>query len=113
LEKTAFSVKAARGLPRGVAGSAAVGAGEGVAGWAVRNRSKLIITGQKGPDDLRERLNQPDLVSSIVVPVERNGETVAVISLASKGEMLRREDLDWLDERARELMKREPEALSA
>ncbi|MGI8865317.1 MAG: glycosyltransferase [Rubrobacteraceae bacterium] len=113
LEKNAFSVKAARGLPRGVAGSAAVGAGEGVAGWAVRNRSKLIIAGQKGPDDLRERLNQPDLVSSIVVPVERNGETVAVISLASKGEMLRREDLDWLDERARELMKREPEALSA
>ena len=111
--KKTFSVKAGRGLPQGVVGSAVVGAGEGVAGWAVRNKSMMIIVGQQGPDGLRERLNQPDLVSSIVVPVERNGETVAVISLASKGKMLRREDLDWLDERARELMKREPEALSA
>ncbi len=111
--KKTFSVKAGRGLPQGVVGSAVVGAGEGVAGWAVRNKSMMIIVGQRGPDGLRERLNQPDLVSSLVVPVERNGETVAVISLASKGKMLRREDLDWLDERARELMKREPEALSA
>ena len=112
-EKKTFSVKAARGLPQGVAGSAVIGAGEGVAGWAVRNKSKLIIAGQQGPDELRERLNQPDLVSSIVVPVERNGDTVAVVSLSSKEKNLRREDLDWLDERAGELLKGQPEALSA
>jgi putative methionine-R-sulfoxide reductase with GAF domain len=87
--------------------------GEGVAGWTVRNKSKLLIVGQKDPDELRERLNQPDLVSSIVVPVERNGDTVAVASLSSKEKRLRREDLDWLDERARELLEREPQALSA
>jgi putative methionine-R-sulfoxide reductase with GAF domain len=87
--------------------------GEGVAGWTVRNKSKLLIVGQKDPDELRERLNQPNLVSSIVVPVERNGDTVAVASLSSKEKRLRREDLDWLDERARELLEREPQALSA
>lgn len=87
--------------------------GEGVAGWTVRNKSKLLIVGQKDPDELRERLNQPNLVSSIVVPVERDGDTVAVASLSSKEKRLRREDLDWLDERARELLEREPQALSA
>ena len=112
-EKKTFSVRAGRGLPQGVAGSAASGAGEGVAGWAVRNKSRLIIAGQLGPDKLRERLNQPDLVSSIVVPVNKDGDTIAVVSLSSKEKMLRREDLDWLDERAGELLKGEPELLSA
>ena len=112
-EKKTFSVRAGRGLPQGVAGSAAFGAGEGVAGWAVRNKSRLIIAGQQGPDELRERLNQPDLVSSIVVPVNKDGDTVAVVSLSSKEKMLRREDLDWLGERAGELLELEPEALSA
>jgi hypothetical protein len=112
-EKKTFSIKAGRGLPQGVAGSAVVGAGEGVAGWAARTKSMLIIDGQHGPDELHERLNQPDLVSSIVVPVQRHGDTVAVVSLSSKDRRLRREDLDWLNERAGELIKREPEALSA
>ena len=110
-EMQTFSVKAGRGLPRGVVGSTVVGAGEGVAGWAAQNRSKLIIAGQKGPEDLRERLNQPGLVSSLVVPVERDGEAVAVVSLSSEQKRLRHEDLDWLDERAKELLRREPEAL--
>jgi hypothetical protein len=87
--------------------------GEGVAGWTVRNKSKLLIVKQKDPDELRERLNLPDLVSSIVVPVERDGDTVAMASLSSKEKRLRRGDLDWLDERARELLEREPQALSA
>jgi glycosyltransferase XagB len=112
-EKKTFSVKASRGLPQDVVWSAGVGAGEGVAGWAARNKSMLLITGQQGPDELREWLNQPNLVSSIVVPVERDGDTVAVVSLSSKEKTLRREDLAWLDRRARELLNREPEALSA
>ncbi len=87
--------------------------GEGVAGWTVRNKSKLLIVEQKDPDELRERLNQPNLVSSIVVPVQRHGDTVAVFSLSSKDRRLRHEDLDWLNERAGELLNREPEALSA
>jgi cellulose synthase/poly-beta-1,6-N-acetylglucosamine synthase-like glycosyltransferase len=112
-EKKTFSVKAGRGLPQGVAGSAVVGAGEGVAGWAARNKSLLLIDGQRGPEELRERLNQPDLVSSICVPVQRHGDTVAVVSLSSKEKRLRREDLNWLNERTGELLNREPEALSA
>lgn len=112
-EKKTFSLKAGRGLPQGVAGSAVVGAGEGIAGWVVRNKSMLIIDGQHGPDELRDQLNQPDLVSSIVVPVQRYGDTVAVVSLSSKDRRLRREDLHWLNERAGELLERELEALSA
>lgn len=113
-EKRTFSVKAGRGLPQGVAGSAVVGAGEGVAGWVARNnKSMLIIDGQHGPDELCERLNQPDLVSSIVVPVQRYGDTVALVSLSSKDRRLRREDLDWLNERAGGLLKRELDALAA
>jgi len=111
--KRTFSVKAGRGLPQGVVGSAVAGAGEGVAGWAARNKTMLIIDGQHGPDELCERLNQPDLVSSIVVPVQMHGDTVAVVSLSSEHRKLRREDLDWLNGRAGELLKREPEALAA
>jgi hypothetical protein len=111
--KRTFSVRAGRGLPHGVAGSAVVGAGEGVAGWVARNKSTLIIDGQHGPDELRERLNQPDLVSSIVVPIQRHGDTVAVVSLSSKDRKLRREDLDWLNERTGELLNGELEGLAA
>jgi putative methionine-R-sulfoxide reductase with GAF domain len=94
--------------------SAVVGSGEGVAGWVARNnKSTLIIDGQRGPDELCERLNQPDLISSIVVPVQRYGDTVAVVSLSSKDRRLRREDLDWLNERAGGLLKRELDALAA
>jgi signal transduction protein with GAF and PtsI domain len=112
-EKRTFTLKASRGLLESVSGSAVVGSGEGVAGWVARNKSMLIIDGQHGPDELCERLNQPDLVSSIVVPVQRHGDTVAVVSLSSKDRRLRREDLDWLNKRAGELLKREPEALAA
>ena len=111
--KRTFSVKAGRGLPQGVVGSAVAGAGEGVAGWAARNKTMLIIHGQHGPDELCERLNQPALVSSIVVSVQRHGDTVAVISLSSEDRKLRREDLDWLNGRVGELLRREPEALAA
>jgi cellulose synthase/poly-beta-1,6-N-acetylglucosamine synthase-like glycosyltransferase len=113
-EKRTFSVKAGRGLPQGVVESAVVGSGEGVAGWVARNnKSMLIIDGQRGPDELCERLNQLDLISSIVVPVQRYGDTVAVVSLSSKDRRLRREDLDWLNERAGGLLKRELDALAA
>ncbi len=112
-EKKTLSIKAGRGLPQGAVDFGPVRVGKGVAGWAVQNRSRLLIDGQEVPDELRERLNQPDLVSSIVVPVDRDGDTVAVVSLSSKEKMLQIEDLDWLNERAGELLRGEPGVLPA
>lgn len=88
-----FSIKASRGLPDGVAESAQTEAGGGVAEWVASRGIPVVINGgHELPGDLRSRLKQPDLVSSVVLPVERNGE-VAVVSLSSKVSSFGHEDL--------------------
>jgi putative methionine-R-sulfoxide reductase with GAF domain len=85
-----------------------VGVGGGVAGWVAQNKRPVVVEGQQAPRELRDRLTQPDLLSSIVLPIERDGETAAVISLSSKEKKLEDEDLRWLNDRAKELLNMEP-----
>jgi hypothetical protein len=109
--RNAFSIKASRGLPEQIVRLAKVGVGGGVAGWVAQNKRPVVIEEQQAPRDLRDRLTQPDLLSSIVLPIERDGETAAVISLSSKKKKLRDEDLRWCSDRAEELLNREPNVL--
>jgi GAF domain len=110
-KRNAFSIKASRGLPEQIVRLAKVGVGGGVAGWVAQNKRPVVIEGQQAPRDLRGRLTQPDLLSSIVLPIERDGETAAVISLSSKKKKLGNEDLRWCSDRAEELLNREPNVL--
>jgi putative methionine-R-sulfoxide reductase with GAF domain len=109
-QRNAFSIKASRGLPEHIVRLANVGVGGGVAGWVAQNKWPVVVEGQQAPRELRDRLTQPDLLSSIVLPIERDGETAAVISLSSKEKKLGDEDLRWLNDRAKELLNREPNA---
>jgi glycosyltransferase XagB len=110
-QRNAFSIKASRGLPEHIVRLANVGVGGGVAGWVAQNKWPVVVEGQQAPRELRDRLTQPDLLSSIVLPIERDGETAAVISLSSKEKKLGDEDLRWLNDRAKELLNMEPNVL--
>jgi adenylate cyclase len=107
-KRNAFSIKASRGLPEHIVRLAKVSVGGGVAGWVAQNKRPVVIDGRQAPRELRDRLTQPDLLSSIVLPIERDGETAAVISLSSKEKKLGDEDLRWCIDRAEELLNREP-----
>ncbi len=100
-EDGVFYVKASRGLPAGVAGSAEVRSGEESARQLARHGRPVI------------QLNQQGLASSIVLPIEREGDVVAVIWLSSKKKRFGRDDLDWLSNRARELPAKRPDVPAA
>ncbi len=100
-EDGAFYAKASRGLPGDVARSAEVGPGEQSAGQLAHIRRPMI------------RLNRQGLASSIVLPIERDGDVAAVISLSSKEKRFGREDLDWLSSRARDLPAKRPDVPAA
>lgn len=98
----AFSIRASRGLPE-EARFARVGPDEEVVGWAARENAAVIIRGRKAPPELADRLNQPELRSSVVLPIERGG-TQTVVSISSKNTRLDKEALDWLNDRATDLL---------
>ena len=50
-----------------------------------QNKRPVVIERQQATWELRDRLTQPDLLSSIVLPIERDGKTAAVISLSGSG----------------------------
>ena len=102
-DKSAFTVKASRGLPENVVRSANLGVDKGVAGWVVGRMSPAVIRGNRAPEGLQARLNQPDLCSSVVVPVEKDG-SLAVVSLSSTHSELDHQTLDWLSERVEDLI---------
>lgn len=102
-EEDVFSIRTSRGLPESVVRSARRRADGGVAGWAVREKAAAIIRGNNAPADLDKRLNQPDLVSSVVLPVEKDGR-LTVVNLSSKSNKLSRETLNWLSDEVENLL---------
>ena len=65
--------------------------------------SPALIRGDRAPEGLKTRLNQPDLRSSVVVPVEKDG-SLAVVSLSSTESELDYRTLDWLSDRVEDLL---------
>lgn len=98
-----FSIRASRGLPEEALLSARPGMDEEVAGWAVSENAAAIIHGGKAPPDLSARFSQPELHSSVVLPVEKDG-VWAVVNISSKSVELHQDALDWLDVQVSDLM---------
>lgn len=96
-KRSAFSIKVSRGLPAEVVG---MGAGEGVASWVAQTGVPVILNKDaKVPEELGPWLRQPELRSSIVMPMgQRNGATT-VLSISSKILSLDLDDLRWLGAR--------------
>jgi glycosyltransferase XagB len=92
-EQDRFTIEASQGLSESLIGSKDVDASDSVAGWVVRNDTSVLINGHEIPADLRLHLSQPDLVSSIVLPLKQDDGTVAVLSLSSKTRELGHEEL--------------------
>ena len=103
-DKKRFSIHASRGLSEEVIGSTEIGLGEGVAGWVAQNKRPTLVNGKKLPDGLHARLKQPDLMSSIVVPIEQDGDTIAIVNISSKISELDHNAMHWLNKRAEQLL---------
>lgn len=98
-ETNTYDMAASRQLPEPVATAGSVRAGEGLVGWVAQTRQPLIIDGRQLPAGVGRHLTQPELCSSIVLPVQHDGATVAVLSVSSKQVKLGDESLRWLQER--------------
>jgi glycosyltransferase XagB len=98
-EQDSFTIKASQGLSESLIGSKDANASDSVAGWVVRNDTSVLINGHEIPADLRLHLGQPNLVSSIVLPIKQDDGTVAVLSLSSKTRELGHEELYLANER--------------
>jgi hypothetical protein len=92
--QNAFSIKASRGLPNEIVSSARVKPDEGVVGWIAQHDLPMILNGKELPHELRARLRQPALRSSIVLPMKQSDGTAAVLSVSSKVCNYSYEDLD-------------------
>lgn len=98
------SILASRGLPAAVRNGAPIRLGESVAGWVAQTRRPAVINGHAVPGDLRRRLRQPGVQSAIVLPIEHQGATVAVLSVSSARTTLDEAAMDWLAGRVRDVV---------
>jgi cellulose synthase/poly-beta-1,6-N-acetylglucosamine synthase-like glycosyltransferase len=103
-------ILASRGLPAALR-KTPIRLRDSVAEWVVQTRRPAVINtyaaavnGHTVPADLRNRLRQPDLRSAIVLPIERGGDTVAVLSVSSARTDLDGEAVDWLSGKVEEVV---------
>lgn len=102
-QRGVFTIVASRGLPEEVAESTEVAVGEEVVGWVAENGLPSVINGEVLPEDLSMRLSQPEIRSSIVLPIVQGDGGMAVLSVSSRTSDLSYNDLHWLRERANAL----------
>jgi hypothetical protein len=75
--------------------------GDSVVGWVAQTKRSVLMDGRALPPELADRLAQPELRSSIIVPVEPSNTStsstpVAVLSVSSTQVTLDDEALEWL-----------------
>jgi hypothetical protein len=87
------------GLPAEIVASTRLSVDEGVTGWVAKNSKPVIIDNKEIPNELRSRLRQPDLLSSMVLPLKYGNGTNAVLSLSSTTSTLSRNDLHQVERR--------------
>lgn len=73
----ALRISLAQGLPEHIVKSTTVERGQGLAGLAAESRRILIIDEQTDETALRSRMNRPDVVSSVIAPVDAGGNEAA------------------------------------
>lgn len=73
--KSVLNIRASSGIPADVARLVSVKLGEGIAGLAAAAKKSFLISSEHKDADIQNRLTQPSVSSSIVVPI-RSGERV-------------------------------------
>ena len=68
-------ISMAHGLPDDIVKSTTIDRGQGLAGLAAESRRILIVDDQTHETALRSRMNRPEVVSSVIAPVEAGGNT--------------------------------------
>ena len=78
-----LQMKAALGLSESVVAEARVARGEGIAGLAAEQRDILVVDGDVEDQRIRNRMQRPDLTSSLVAPLipDSSHEPIGVINL--------------------------------
>jgi cellulose synthase/poly-beta-1,6-N-acetylglucosamine synthase-like glycosyltransferase len=98
-DANSFSVLASRGLPEHVTNTGMLDARSGVAAVVAHTGRPAILDGSVPVPELRGRLKQPALRSSIVLPIEHGDSRVAVLSISSELTSLGEDALHWLTNR--------------
>lgn len=82
-EKNDLVIKAAHGLPREVVPGVSLKFGDGIAGMAAQTKRPFLINQDKADEIISDRLNRPDLFSSMVVPIKYRDDVFGVVNISS------------------------------
>ncbi|MFA5038151.1 MAG: PocR ligand-binding domain-containing protein [Candidatus Omnitrophota bacterium] len=80
--KGVLSIKASFGIPEDVAGSVSLKMGEGIAGLSAESKKPFLITEESRDPGIQERLSQPALSSSMVVPIASGENVYGVLNVS-------------------------------
>ncbi|MDD5574755.1 MAG: PocR ligand-binding domain-containing protein [Candidatus Omnitrophica bacterium] len=96
-------IRAFTGIPEDVARTTSLKMGEGVACLAAMTKKTYLISDEHRDVEISDRLNRPDLLSAIVVPIRSQDEVFGVLNVSrdrSKSEAFREEDMVLLTKAA-------------
>jgi hypothetical protein len=79
-------VKVSRGLSTDRIQNARLKIGEGIAGWAAREKSPLILHGQEGTERIKPLLKRPEVKHALVMPLLARNRVFGVLNLHTQEE---------------------------
>ena len=81
-ETSVLNIRASVGIPDDVARSVRVKMGEGIAGLAAAAKKSFLITREHEDAQIKNRLNQPSVSSSMVVPIHSGSRVYGVLNVS-------------------------------
>jgi ligand-binding sensor protein len=82
-ESRSLTIKAAHGLDPDVVSGTSVRLGHGVSGLAAETKKPFLINEQNADPLISDRLNKPQLFSSLVVPIKYGDDVCGVVNVSS------------------------------
>ncbi|MFH0940426.1 MAG: PocR ligand-binding domain-containing protein [Candidatus Omnitrophota bacterium] len=82
-QKGALEMRSSRGLPPEVAQKTSLKLGEGISGLAAEMKKPFLINEERVDYLISDRLNKPELFSSMVVPIKSREDVYGVINVSS------------------------------
>jgi ligand-binding sensor protein/putative methionine-R-sulfoxide reductase with GAF domain len=86
-DKQTLSIRASQGIPDEIVAQTQVSSGSGVAGLAFEQKRSFLISGDRSNIEIADRLTQPQIFSSLVVPIKSNDTALGVLNVASDRRM--------------------------
>jgi len=86
-DKKALCIRAAQGITDDVIAGTRVLPGAGVAGLAFEQKRSFLISGDRSDPVIADRLTQPHIFSSVVVPIRAGDTALGVLNVASDRHM--------------------------